>query len=801
VKKSLPQTNGTIHLTSLHQAVDVYRDEFGIPHIIAGDEHDLMVATGYVQAQDRLWQMDISRRAGEGRLSEIFDTSTVQFDKLFRTLRFSALADSLAEHLHPETKQILQDYADGVNAFIDSHHGSYPIEFDMLQYQPEHWKVEHSLLLSRLMAWELNFAWWVDLTYAEIAAKVPPEKLKEIYPTYPDSIPPIVSQTPVHNLPMEKMPKASAELSFQGATPDPRYTRGLHQILSVARSYREWFNMGSLSGGSNAWVIAGSRSISGRPILANDPHLRFSAPARWYEMHLSAPGLNVEGVTIPGSPVVVIGHNDSLAWGLTNAMLDDADFYFEQFDSSEHNYRFQESMIPIDRREETIYVGTHDSISIVTRFTRHGPIISDVHPVTQRPGNDSTLTNTPIAMRWTGYEISDEMYGFFRMDKATNHDEFESAIREIAVPGQSLVYADARGNIGYWMTGRVPIRPKSDPILPQKGWDGSAEWQGYVPFDQLPHLWNPSSGAIICANQKIADNSFPYILSNYWEPPARLQRISELLSSMEKYSESDFRRIQMDVVSPYARAVTGRILNAYADSGAENESVRNALEYLRNWDFRATTGDVAGTIVNVFLVKLFHNIYEDEMGPEVFSDFVFFSAIPYRVTDNLMARDSSAWFENVQTGVRESKRDIIHKSLLDALEELNTRFGSEMKSWQWGNIHQIVFAHPFGRRKPLDRIFNVGPFPMNGSTTTISKAEFQIGDPYDVYSGPSFRMVVDLSKPQLASTVIPLGQSGQPFDDHYDDQVALWRNGVYHPVTLNIDEIRRMRLEHLILKP
>jgi len=259
--------------------------------------------------------------------------------------------------------------------------------------------------------------------------------------------------------------------------------------------------------------------------------------------------------------------------------------------------------------------------------------------------------------------------------------------------------------------------------------------------------------------------------------------------------------MQMDIISPYSREMTTQILAAYPDSSIENEDVRNALEYLRNWDFRATPSDIASTIFNTFFVKLLHNIYEDEMGPDVFSDFVFFSAIPYRVTESLMARDSSAWYDDIRTGANESKRSMIHKSLLDALADLKQSSGSEMKSWQWGNLHQITFAHPFGKRKPLDRIFNVGPFPLGGSATTVNKAEFQLSAPFSVYSGPSFRMVVDLSKPQLASTVIPLGQSGQAFNDHYDDQVALWRNGGYHLVSISRTDLEKMKYEHLILKP
>lgn len=777
ITKSFPVTHGSIPLPGLHTSVDVYRDDYGIPHIHASDEHDLMMAVGFAQAQDRLWQMDVLRRAGEGRLSEIFGKSTIQFDMLFRTINLHKVADSIRTHLSPESEQILENYAQGVNAFIDQNRGKFPVEFDILNYTPEHWTVEHSILTSRLIAWELNLAWWTDLTYGEIAAKVSPQKLKEILPAYPDSIPPTVQTLTTG-----------------------KHAAQLHSLLDAGRAYRSFFGLGGLEAGSNAWVVDSSRSISGKPILANDPHLAMPAPSRWYEAHLSAPGWNVAGVMVPGVPLIVLGHNDSAAWGMTNAMIDDADFFIEQTDSSRPGMvRFGKEWRPIESHTEKIYIGSADSTTIEVRSTSHGPIINSVHPSFQH-GDSTGSSSSPIAMRWTGLEVSDEISAFTRMNKAGSLSEFEQGVKELTVPAQAVVYADVDGNIAYWTAGRVPIRQSGNPMLPLPGWTGDAEWKGFIPFDQLPQVKNPPEGFIACANQRIADKSYPYYLSTLWEPPSRITRIRELLHAADHFSSVDFEQFQQDISSPFARDAVRYLLAAYNDSSAsKTPEISDALTYLHNWDYRFTKTDIATTIFNVFFVKLLHNIFEDEMGPDVFNDFVFFGAIPYRVTGQLLAADSSAWFDKAGTTQIETKNQILRKSLEDAISELRTSSGEEMKTWQWGNLHTVTFTHPFGLQKPFDRVFNIGPFPIAGGGTTVMKTEYKMSLPFATSVGPSMRQIVDLASPKSASIVITSGESGQAYSKHYDDQTSLWLNGGYVHVTSNWDDVLRSSWEHLEL--
>jgi penicillin amidase len=779
ITKSYPVTQGALHMEGLHEQVDVYRDPFGIPHINAHDEHDLMMAVGYVQAQDRLWQMDLMRRAGQGRLAEILGDSALPIDRLFRTLDFPGLADRLKEHLHPESKTLLENYATGINAFIANNAGKFPVEFDMLNYRPEPWKIEHSLLLSRLMAWELSLAWWTDLTYGEIASKVSLEKLQEIIPVYSDSFPVTV-------------PSAQIKKSLTGLDP----------VLDAGKRYCELFGLEGLSGGSNGWAVDSSRSMTGKPLLANDPHLGMPAPSRWYEMHLSAPGWNVSGVSVPGVPLIVIGHNDHVAWGLTAAMIDDADFYIEKIDSLHPDrYFFQKSTLPFSERVEKIYIGSRDSIILNVRSTIHGPVINDIHPVLRQKNETGTPPSSVVTMRWTGFENSDEVYGFYGMDIAKNKEEFAGAIREITVPAQSVVYADDQGTIASWTAGRVPIRGKQNAMLPLPGWTGDAEWHGFIPFEQLPHVVNPREGFIACANQKLADQSYPYYLSTLWEPPSRIQRIRQLLSSTGKLTIDDFKQFQQDVYSPYARDLTNLLLHIYDTIKVENPSLRNALTYLRNWDYRFTTSDIATTIINTFMVKLLHNTYEDEMGPLTFEYFVFFNAIPYRVTSQLLSSDSSSWWDNVTTPERETRNDIVKKSFSDAIQTLEGMFGPDMKTWQWGTVHTVTFNHPFGKRKPLDKVFNIGPFPVGGGGTCLDKTEFRFLSPYSVAVGPSMRFIVDMSQPEDAFIVNTTGESGQPFHQHYNDQTPLWLNGGYVSMTMNWGEITAAHWDHMVLEP
>lgn len=773
VTKSFPQTTGSVPADGLRADVTVYRDDYGVPHIFANDEHDLMFAAGYVQAQDRLWQMELFRRAGQGRLSELFDTATVKIDKLFRTLGFTYIAESLYAHMHPTSKILLDDYTDGVNEFILNHKGKYPVEFDMIDFEPEPWKPSHSLLVTRLLAWELNFAWWVDLTYGEIASIVPPDKFKEL----------IID---------EVAPTTQPYLSESSR-------KEIHNFLALVRCYREYFGMKGFSSASNAWVIDSTKSISGKPILANDPHLLVSLPSKWYEMHLSAPGWNVAGVSIPGIPLIVIGQNDSLAWGFTNAMLDDCDFYIEKIDSSKQStYRFKNNSFSMKSRDEIIYLGKSDSITINVKSTHHGPIISNIHPSMDHKHDTSTVKQQ-ISLRWTGFEMSDEILGFYRLNKATNSIEYTEGLKELTVPAQSAVYADARGNIGSWVAGRVPIRGKHTGVLPLDGSTGDDEWLGFIPFEKLPNSWNPPERFIISANQPLSGKSYPYYLSTLWEPWNRYERIKELLS-LEKISAQDFQQFQQDVVTTYGKMLANHIVRVMEVDSTNDTLTKEALIYLRNWNYRTTPTDIATTIVNKFFTKILQNTFEDEFGKEILDDFEYSLTPAYRIMEKLLSNEKSLWFDNIKSDSVENRDQIIKKSFRESVYELQEMLGAEMKMWQWGKLHTISFKHPFGSRSPLDKVFNVGPFPAGGSEQTINKGAFKLSGSFELFACPSMRQIIDFAQPQSAFRVLTLGQSGQAMHTHYDDQISLWLNGGYRQTTIDRKLIEKAGWKMLLLK-
>lgn len=798
--KSFPETTGVVSADGLSAPVQVYRDQLGVPHIFAENDEDLMFGVGYVHAQDRLWQMELSRRAGEGRLSEAFGPRTLDFDKMFRTIGFKRLAQRLERNLHPDSRRLLAAYARGVNSFISTHKGKLPVEFDMLSITPEPWTIEDCLIIVRLEAWELNMSWWIDLTLADLVDRFGEQRAKEIFPTYPENGPVILP------------PPAGKKYPFAPTS-----------IREVDLAYRKFFGIEGMGFGSNSWAVDGVKSITGKPILANDPHLTLTAPSRWYEIHVSGGGFDVAGVSIPGVPGVVIGRNRHIAWGLTNGMIDDADFYIEEMDSLHPNqYFFDGQWHDLKVWEEEIPVRGRSPDTLTIRETHRGPIVSDIHsyPLFEyEMYKTEREKNFPLTFRWTGFEMSDEARAILLLNKAKNWKEFQEALCEFIVPGQNFVYADDLGNIGYWLAARVPIRKRQKLATLSPGWTNEYNWTGFIPFEKLPHVYNPSEHWIATANNKIVDDSYPYYLTNLWEPPSRIIRIEELLGGKEPVSVEDFESMQKDVVSPHAREFVPYILHAFeiddssrvyrpegsrtTDQGAipSNDEVKTALTYLRNWDYAFCKEDVATSIFNVFFVKFLYNTYHDEMHDELFNNYLLLANVPYRVTSKLLRDSTSLWFDDVRTPEREMRDDIIRKSFLDAITELRTQLGGELKTWQWGKLHQVTFEHLFGRIPGMSRVFNIGPYPTGGAGTTINSGEYNLTRPYKQLVGSSMRQIADLSDSTSLLIIITSGESGQPLHRHYNDQAQMWLNGEYHHLIMDRSEIERSGWDLLTLQP
>lgn len=772
--RSFPQSEGTIELADLHSEVKIYRDRFGVPHIYAQTTYDAYFAVGFVHAQDRLWQMELIRRAGMGRLAEILGEEALPIDRMFKMLGLWQLAQETSQLSEGEVKISLEAYADGVSAFIASHKGKYPIEFDMLGIEPQPWHIEHSALISKLMAWELNYGRWIDLVHSYVAEEIGEQMARELYPAWPTDAPTII--------PKELKGKKIAALGFPILEADILYRK----IVGAPRS----------QGGSNAWAVSGSRSSTGAPILANDPHLMLNAPARWYELHVVAPGLNVYGASIPGIPYVIIGRNEQIAWGITNAMIDDSDFYVEQVDSISHPnfYRLNNRWLPMKRVIDTIFVKDAPPVIMTSYYTHRGPIVNKMEPAT-------SLHTELLSMRWTGSEVTNDPATFFIVNRAKNWKEFEEGIRFFNAPAQNFVFADVNGNIGYRMGGKLPIRPAKGPTLPFPGWTDAHDWKGFVPFNQMPQMFNPPQGFVATANNKIIDDSYPYHISTYWEPEWRIQRIVELLNSQPTFSVRDFERMQNDVVSPQARDLVPIVLEAFGDEEIESRDLRDALAYLRNWNFEMRSDDVATSLFHAFIYRAIHNTYADELGERVMSFYDTLAMPPMTaITAHLKGIDSP-WFDNVTTEHRETKKEIIRKSMTEAIHFLRSKLGGELKEWRWGRIHEVEFEHVFGSVAILRSMFNVGPHAVSGSYSTINNGHFRFDTPFKNSIGPSTRLIYDLSSLDNTLAVTPPGQSGHVFHRNYHDQVNMWLNGGYREILLSRTAIEQAGFKLLTLIP
>lgn len=774
VIKSFPEYNGSIKISSIKEVVEISRDSYGVPSIYAKNEADLWFAVGYVHAQDRLWQMDIYRRTVQGRLSEVFGEDALGYDYLFRTLDMTSVVNDIQKQLPDNVKYALSCYTQGVNAYIKESKGRYPVEFDLLNYEPELWQPEHSLLVSRLMAWYLNFSWWPEILHWKIQEKLGNQKAQEIFQDYPSDAPTIVYSS---------IPKVIKSVSY---------------FIKRINSFREYFGFNGMGIGSNCWVINGKKSVSGKPILANDPHLTLTIPSYWYEMNLLTEDFNVGGFCFPGSPFVVIGHNSKIAWGLTNAMIDDADFFMNVIDPHDTTkYVNNKKPLPIKFKEEIIKVGKNDSVIVTTKKTHYGPVINYVHPsINYHSGVFDSLL---VSLKWVGFLPTMETYTFYLLNKASSRVDVINALKYYGVPGLNFIYADVEGNIGYHLVAKIPVRKNFHPALPVPAFNSDYDWSGFVPFEDLPEVWNPPENFIASANNKII-NKPKYYITYFYMPPYRIERIVQLLSVEKKLSVSDFQQFQVDVLSLHSEKYNKIILDVFNEESISDPIVNSVIEYLRNWDFKNTAYDASTSIFNMFFLKLLHNVFHDELGDELFYEYIYFPAIPVNAIDKLIENESS-WFDDINTDTIETRNMIIRKSLLDAIADLKMKYGSEIKNWQWGNLHQLTLNHPLGKVQPLNYVFNLGPYKIGGSSSTINNSEIDFTKPFESLVGPSMRYIVDLSDINKRYCVIAGGQSGHPLHKHYDDQLAIWVNHKYREIDIKPKVNKNFKVEKFTIIP
>jgi penicillin amidase len=765
---SLPVYEGELTAPSLKQQVNIYFDSLAVPYILAENDDDVAFALGYLHASERMFSMDLIRRAGEGRLSEIFGEETIPFDMMFRTVGIYRTAMMIKNKMHPETLKLLEDYSRGANFYLKEKKNKYPIEFDVLGYQPEEWKPEHSIIIIRMMAWELNLGWWTDLTFTEFVQKLGEEKVKEILPDYPQNAPTII--------PTEIKKFAQVNSNF----------------IETDKAFRKFIGMTGTHLGSNNWVVNSQMSASGKPIIANDPHLAYRAPGIWYAAVIKSPSWNAAGVTLPGVPGIVIGKNDNISWTLTNIMTDETDFYFETLDSSRTKYKLDDNWKDLEILRDTIKVRNSVGVPIEVKSTHRGPLISNIHPY-NFIFNKEEITYPPISMHWLGNDFSDEMDAFLKINKAKNWNEFKSGVEEFNIPGQNFVYGDKDGNIGYLFGGALPIRSDNASTFLFDGSTSKSDWKGFVPRNELPYLFNPPANYIATANNKVIKD-FKYHITNLWEPSSRIERITELLQAKEKHSDADYMKYQSDIQSPYARKIIPYIFSAFQNVDIKDENLQESLKLFREWSsFGYAMNKYLQTpaIFLTFFDKLMKNIYLDEMGEDLYNQYIFLANIPYRNVIELLEKPNSVWFDDVNTKEIETRDDIIRKSLTDALDELETTVSREVKDWQWGRIHKVTFKHAFsGVSWILDEVINIGPYEVSGDGTTIFNTEYPFyesiekyplfrHDPFECELGPSMRFIYDFAKPDEFYLILTTGQSGNIFSDNYSDMTNLFLKGKY----------------------
>lgn len=774
VNKSLPEYEGNKDFVKLKNRIEIYRDGNAVPYVFTENSTDAAYALGYLHAQERLFQMDLLRRAGEGRLSEVFGGRTLAFDKMFLTVGIVRTVRRDISKLKPEILEQLTAYSNGVNSYIEEKKGSLPIEFDVLSYEPYYWKPEHSMIIGKLMAWQLNLSWWTDLTFTRLLQKLGENKVREVIPDYPENAPLIIP---------------SEYNSYPKITFD---------FIETDKKFREFIGFSGTHIGSNNWAVNQSKSASGKPIIANDPHLSLEAPGKWYFVVLRSNDLNVEGFTLPGSPGVVIGKNQSISWTMTNVMTDDCDFYVEHLDSAKKQYLYNGEWRNVKNIKYSITVKDSESVELNVKETHRGPIINKIHPYDLLyPMKKDTVD---ISMRWMGNEETEEIQATYLINRAKNWTEFKRGVSLFSVPGQNFVYADKEGNIGYICGAKLPVRTSNSSSFVFDGATDAYDWKGFVPFERMPSLFNPPENYIATANNKVISD-FPYHISNLWEPPSRILRITTLLNSKNVLSEGDFAAMQMDQISPFAEQLTGYITSAFAGQTIKSKNVQTAVDLLGRWDFRMDHYSQVPTIFCVFFQYMMENTFKDEMGSSLYNQYIFLANVPYRTLPALMESDSSVWFDDIKTKHIERRDEIIRKSMFDAVKFIQARLGKDISEWQWGKLHKITFKHFFhGKLAALDEIIDIGPYEIGGDGTTIFNTEYSFNRPYENFLGPSMRYIFDFSKPEEVNFILNTGQSGNVFSEHYSDMSEKWLTGKYIKINTSERIIKNSGYKLLILR-
>ncbi|WP_406476800.1 penicillin acylase family protein [Streptomyces sp. NBC_01615] len=872
VRASFPQTKGSITLDGLSGPVDVKRDGYGIPQIYASSDEDLFMAQGFVQAQDRFYEMDVRRHMTSGRLSEMFGKGQVKNDEFLRTLGWDRVAKKEYDtKLSASTKKYLQAYAKGVNAYLKGKDGKdISLEYAALgftnDYKPQEWTPVDSVAWLKAMAWDLRGNMQEEIDRSLMTSRLGPKQIADLYPEYPYSRNKTIVQEGEYDSVTGSYVQGSSSTASSTSTTSAAGTgltgnatapsslqsqlSGLYEVLDDLPTA---VGVNGNGIGSNSWVVAGSHTITNKPLLANDPHLSASLPSVWYQMGLHCRSVStkcqydVSGYTFAGMPGVVIGHNQDIAWGMTNSEVDVTDLYLEKLTGE--GYQYDGKVVPFTTRKETIKVAGAASKKIVVRETNNGPLLSDRDDELVKVGKKATVdTAAPdrgdgygISLRWTALDPGNSMDAVFEMDKASNWTEFRKASASFDVPSQNLVYADTDGNIGYQLPGRIPTRGEGDGSLPSPGWDSKYNWTGFIKQAGLPYEYNPKRGYIVTANQAVVDkDKYPYTLTTDWGYGTRSQRIADLIESKikggGKISTDDMRQMQLDNSSEIAKLIVPKLLKIDVD----DKNVREAQKLLEGWDYTQDADSAAAAYFNATwrnILKLaFGNKLPKELrvkGQCLYVDPVDTTApvdddgdkvreCGQRDADQAQPDGGDRWFEVVRKIIDDPKNDwwsapktrtdlpvtdrdgLFQRAMKDARWELTAKLGKDIDTWSWGRLHRLFLKNQtLGTDGPafLKYMLNRGPWKLSGGEATVNATGWNAAGGYGVVWVPSMRMVVNLGDLDKSKWINLSGASGHAYSAHYTDQTDKWAKGELLPWVFSEKAVDKKTSDTLVLKP
>ncbi len=831
VRTAFPRYGGQLRIAGLSAPVTVYRDAHAIPQVYASNAADLFIAQGYVHAQERFWEMDFRRHLTSGRLAEMFGSGQVETDAYLRTMGWRRVAEQEWNLIGPQSREYLRDYADGVNAYLRTHGAtSISLEYSVLKlsapgYRIAPWDPIDSLAWLKALAWDLRGNMDDEIERAGLlAAGLPRAQIEQLYPAYPYS-----QHTPIVTAPIAA--KTTATRPATGAVPVGVLTAAAPALAGIDRAVRGMPDLvgGALPGiGSNSWVISGAHTTTGKPILANDPHLEPSMPGIWYQMGLHCScRFNVEGFTFSGVPGVIIGHNARIAWGFTNLDPDVTDLYLERVRGNQYEVdgRWRDLAV----RQETIAVAGGKPVTLTIRTTDNGPLLSDASaelrtigakpdvdpsgspaPTAAAPADGAGVAGYAVALRWTALDPGRTMDALFALDAAGNWDEFRSAAAQFEVPAQNIVYADVDGNIGYQSPGRIPVRGKGDGRWPAPGWDSAYDWTGYLPFDELPWKLNPPQGFFATANQAVIDPAdYPHFLTDDWSYGYRSQRIKDMISSTiasgAKVSVADVQRMQFDSRNGLAPALVPALLSVPQQGAAAK-----AQEMLRGWDFQEPAdGDSDSATGRDSAAAAYFNAVWRQLLSRTFDELPADrkpngSDRWWLVVTDLLSQPDSPWWDNRSTPAVETRDDILGQAMTAATAELTKKLGDDPAGWRWGAIHTLYLQNQsFGTSGigPIEWLFNYGPVGVSGGSNIVDATGWDPSAGYEVNAVPSMRMIVDLSDLDASRWIQLTGESGHAFSGHYHDQFDLWRTGKTLPMRWGEAAIKASCVDTLTFTP